>query len=229
MATVGVEGDDEPGSSAATTCRKPARSAAPGMRPGRRDHLEGQTEAFRLRRAHGSSPVGRVVVDEQHGQLDAGAARVPSPPRPLGQDRSDRRRLVVGPHHDSATHADQPRVAAMAGTVPSDREAGPVRPGRRMMRDELSAPARAPGRCSAPTTCGGRLTRMAHEILERNRGLDGVVLLGLQRGGVWLAERLGAEIARIDGRCRSEHRRLAVPRRHRAAPGRRRRDAATSP
>ena len=32
---------------------------------------------------------------------------------------------------------------------------------------------------------------MAHEIVERNRGLDGVVLVGLQRGGVWLAERLG--------------------------------------
>ena len=42
------------------------------------------------------------------------------------------------------------------------------------------------------------LTRMAHEIIERNRGLDGVVLIGLQRGGVWLAEALGAEIARID-------------------------------
>jgi pyrimidine operon attenuation protein/uracil phosphoribosyltransferase len=41
-------------------------------------------------------------------------------------------------------------------------------------------------------------TRMAHEIIERNHGLDGVVLIGLQRGGVWLADRLGAEIARID-------------------------------
>ena len=40
-------------------------------------------------------------------------------------------------------------------------------------------------------------TRMAHEIIERNRGLDRVVLIGLQRGGVWLAERLGEEIARI--------------------------------
>ncbi len=42
------------------------------------------------------------------------------------------------------------------------------------------------------------VTRMAHEIIERNRGLDGVMLVGLQRGGVWLAELLGAEIARID-------------------------------
>jgi pyrimidine operon attenuation protein/uracil phosphoribosyltransferase len=41
-------------------------------------------------------------------------------------------------------------------------------------------------------------TRMAHEILERNRGLDGVVLLGIRSGGVWLAERLAAEIERIE-------------------------------
>ena len=41
-------------------------------------------------------------------------------------------------------------------------------------------------------------TRIAHEIVERNRGLDGVVLVGLQRGGVWLAERLAAVIASIE-------------------------------
>ncbi len=29
------------------------------------------------------------------------------------------------------------------------------------------------------------VTRMAHEVIERNRGFDGVVLLGMQRGGVW--------------------------------------------
>ena len=42
------------------------------------------------------------------------------------------------------------------------------------------------------------LTRIAHEVIERNRGLDGVVLVGLQRGGVWLADALGAEIGRIE-------------------------------
>jgi pyrimidine operon attenuation protein / uracil phosphoribosyltransferase len=42
------------------------------------------------------------------------------------------------------------------------------------------------------------ITRMAHEIIERNRGLDGVMLVGLQRGGVWLADQLGTEIARIE-------------------------------
>jgi len=41
------------------------------------------------------------------------------------------------------------------------------------------------------------VTRMAHEIIERNRGVDDVVGLGMQRGGVWLAQALGAEIARI--------------------------------
>lgn len=43
-------------------------------------------------------------------------------------------------------------------------------------------------------------TRMAHEIIERNHGLDGVVLIGIQRGGVWLAKALGDEIARIEDR-----------------------------
>ncbi len=42
------------------------------------------------------------------------------------------------------------------------------------------------------------ITRIAHEIIERNRGLEGVALIGLQRGGVWFAEALGAEIGRID-------------------------------
>jgi pyrimidine operon attenuation protein/uracil phosphoribosyltransferase len=43
------------------------------------------------------------------------------------------------------------------------------------------------------------VTRIAHEIVERNQGLDGLVLIGLQTGGVPLAERLGAELKRIDG------------------------------
>ncbi len=41
-------------------------------------------------------------------------------------------------------------------------------------------------------------TRMAHEIIERNQGLDGVTLVGIQTGGVWLARALGDEIARIE-------------------------------
>ena len=41
-------------------------------------------------------------------------------------------------------------------------------------------------------------TRMAHEIIERNQGLANVALVGIQTGGVWLAEVLGREVARIE-------------------------------
>ena len=42
------------------------------------------------------------------------------------------------------------------------------------------------------------VTRIAHEILERNKGLDNVVLIGLQRGGVWIAKLLAATISRVE-------------------------------
>ncbi len=42
------------------------------------------------------------------------------------------------------------------------------------------------------------ITRIAHEIIERNRGLEGVVLIGLQRGGVWIATQLAEAISRIE-------------------------------
>lgn len=44
------------------------------------------------------------------------------------------------------------------------------------------------------------LRRMAHEIIERNGGTDGLVLIGLQIGGVFLAERLAGLLGEIDGR-----------------------------
>jgi len=43
------------------------------------------------------------------------------------------------------------------------------------------------------------LTRIAHEILESNRGADGLVLLGIPTRGVTLAERLGTIISGIAG------------------------------
>lgn len=39
--------------------------------------------------------------------------------------------------------------------------------------------------------------RMAHEILERNHGTDGVVLIGLQTGGVWIARRLAETVETV--------------------------------
>jgi pyrimidine operon attenuation protein/uracil phosphoribosyltransferase len=41
--------------------------------------------------------------------------------------------------------------------------------------------------------------RMAHEILEANHGTDGLVVVGLQTGGVWLAERLAGVIQEVTG------------------------------
>jgi pyrimidine operon attenuation protein/uracil phosphoribosyltransferase len=43
------------------------------------------------------------------------------------------------------------------------------------------------------------IRRIAHEILEKNRGSDDVVLLGIQTRGVPLAERLAAAIEEIEG------------------------------
>lgn len=42
------------------------------------------------------------------------------------------------------------------------------------------------------------LTRIAHEILETNRGPAGLVILGIPRRGVTLADRLAHKLSRID-------------------------------
>ncbi len=43
------------------------------------------------------------------------------------------------------------------------------------------------------------LTRIAHEILEKNKGAKELVLVGIQRGGVHIAKRLAAKIKQIEG------------------------------
>ncbi|HID96958.1 MAG TPA: bifunctional pyr operon transcriptional regulator/uracil phosphoribosyltransferase PyrR [Thermodesulfobacteriaceae bacterium] len=43
------------------------------------------------------------------------------------------------------------------------------------------------------------LTRMAHEIVELNRGVKNLALIGIRTGGVPLAERLQQRIAAIEG------------------------------
>lgn len=45
------------------------------------------------------------------------------------------------------------------------------------------------------------LTRIAHEILERNKGLDDLYLIGIQRRGVPLARRISEKIRGIEGRA----------------------------
>jgi pyrimidine operon attenuation protein/uracil phosphoribosyltransferase len=43
------------------------------------------------------------------------------------------------------------------------------------------------------------LTRIAHEIVERNRGVDDLALVGIRQRGVPLARRIAAELERIAG------------------------------
>ena len=42
------------------------------------------------------------------------------------------------------------------------------------------------------------LVRIAHEILEKNRGVEHVVLVGIRTKGVPLARRIAAEIKKIE-------------------------------
>jgi pyrimidine operon attenuation protein/uracil phosphoribosyltransferase len=43
------------------------------------------------------------------------------------------------------------------------------------------------------------VTRIAHEILEKNKGPKDLVLVGIQRGGVHLARRLAGKVREIEG------------------------------
>ncbi|MCL6616423.1 bifunctional pyr operon transcriptional regulator/uracil phosphoribosyltransferase PyrR [Anoxybacillus ayderensis] len=43
------------------------------------------------------------------------------------------------------------------------------------------------------------LTRIAHEIIERNKGIDDCVLVGIKTRGIYLAKRLAERIEQIEG------------------------------
>ncbi|MDQ5985993.1 MAG: uracil phosphoribosyltransferase [Syntrophus sp. SKADARSKE-3] len=43
------------------------------------------------------------------------------------------------------------------------------------------------------------LTRIAYEILEKNKGLEELVLIGIRTGGIYLANRLRQKISAIEG------------------------------
>ena len=45
------------------------------------------------------------------------------------------------------------------------------------------------------------LTRIAHEILERNRSVEALALVGIRNRGVPLAERLAAQLKALGGPC----------------------------
>jgi pyrimidine operon attenuation protein / uracil phosphoribosyltransferase len=75
----------------------------------------------------------------------------------------------------------------------------------------MPAPAASTPPASGPPDPGGdrtvldagdisrALSRISHEILERNKGAEGVVLLGIPSRGVPLAERIAERIAAVEG------------------------------
>jgi len=44
------------------------------------------------------------------------------------------------------------------------------------------------------------LTRIAYEILEKNKGVENLALVGIRTGGVFLARRIAEKISRIEGK-----------------------------
>lgn len=96
----------------------------------------------------------------------------------------------------------------------ADREAGPVRPGRTAREPVATAehsatypegPAHGQVQVVPRTQVmsgadvARALTRLAHEVVEHNRGVEGVVLVGLQTGGVPIASRLRSLLEEIAG------------------------------
>ena len=58
---------------------------------------------------------------------------------------------------------------------------------------------RARAQVMSPDDVRRAITRIAHEIVERNHGLAGVAVIGMQTGGEPLARTLAAELRRIEG------------------------------
>ncbi len=70
-------------------------------------------------------------------------------------------------------------------------------PGSASATSPIDAPARA---VMSPGDVSRALRRIAHEILERNKGADDLVVLGIPTRGVALAKRLVAIMEEVEGR-----------------------------
>lgn len=81
-----------------------------------------------------------------------------------------------------ATSSDRPVIGAATGS--STQEASPA--AARTVLDEQDI-SRA-------------LTRITHEILERNRDAEGLVILGIPTRGVHLARRIAERMSQVEGR-----------------------------
>ena len=64
---------------------------------------------------------------------------------------------------------------------------------------EGGIPGMAERQVMTPDNMGRALSRIAHEILERNRGAEDLLLVGIQRRGVPMAQRLSSRLAEFEG------------------------------
>ena len=44
------------------------------------------------------------------------------------------------------------------------------------------------------------LTRIAHEIIEKNKGIDDLLIVGIRTRGIYIANRLAERIKQIEGK-----------------------------
>ncbi len=73
-----------------------------------------------------------------------------------------------------------------------------------MLENSVVENGSAPGSSTERSILGSdeirrALVRISHEILERNGGVDGLVLVGIQTRGVWLARRIASYIRQFEG------------------------------
>jgi pyrimidine operon attenuation protein/uracil phosphoribosyltransferase len=74
----------------------------------------------------------------------------------------------------------------------------PTTPGPDDRRDPREVDAARGSTVLGPGEIGRALTRIAHELLERNKGADDLVLLGIPTRGLPLAERLARRLAAVE-------------------------------
>jgi pyrimidine operon attenuation protein/uracil phosphoribosyltransferase len=95
----------------------------------------------------------------------------------------------------------------MTASLPSEGPGGPIPRSPSGIVGDRSLPGPPESRTAGPVKTvvleaadiSRVLKRIAHEILERNKGAGGLVLVGIHKRGVPLAERLGREIEAIEG------------------------------
>ncbi len=93
------------------------------------------------------------------------------------------------------TPSDRPPPVATSGTTPGTTPLS--RPGVRSGSPEPATDGRV---VLGADDIGRALRRMAHEVLERNKGGEDLVVLGIPTRGVPLANRLAAMMSEVEGR-----------------------------